>query len=312
MHGLILGGAGFIGSHLSDFLVSHGHSVRILDLKKPQIQGPSGIVDFLQADWNDFANMERALSGVDAVFHLICTTRPATSTANIEADLRDNLLPTIQLLDLCRKHQIKRVVFLSSGGTVYGKAEYLPIKENHPTRPINSYGIVKITIENYLRLYSHLFGLTYTVIRASNAYGKGQICKGAQGFIAAAFNQMTMGSPIEIWGSDQIARDFVHVSDVVTALELAATYTGESDTFNVGTGIATELGEVIRLMSKITGIIPQVNLTRGRLIDVPINTLDNQHARSILGWYPRVTLEDGLRLTWSSLKTSGIDQLNDS
>ena len=197
---LVLGGKGFIGSHLSRAL---GAEAQVFD--KPQ--------DFLDA-----AQLEPALANVEIVYHLISSTVPKSSNDDPVADLESNVVGTLRLLELCRRRQVRKVVFVSSGGTVYGVPRATPIAEDHPTEPICAYGIHKLAIEKYLHLNWVLHGLDYHVLRVANAYGEGQRTDTAQGAVAAFLERALHGKPVQIWGDGSVVRDYVYVGDIVEAL----------------------------------------------------------------------------------------------
>ena len=175
---LVLGGSGFIGSALVGGLLNQGHQVRVFDrnIEAVRQQFPD-INDVVHADFVDVMSLTEAMSGVDMIFHLISTSVPSTSNKNPVHDIESNLVNTVKLLELMRNADVKRIVYLSSGGTVYGTPKSLPITENHPTNPTCSYGIVKLAIEKYLLMYAELYQLDATILRPSNPYGPGQTHK---------------------------------------------------------------------------------------------------------------------------------------
>ena len=163
---LLLGGSGFLGSHVLEALLEHGYAVRVFTRRSdgvPLADRPD--VEYMAGDFGNRGDLTAALEGCEIVFHLVATTVPKTSNDDPVHDLESNLLSTVRFLDLARQHRIRKVVFASSGGTVYGEPETIPIPEHHPTRPICSYGIHKRAVEDYLRLYHRLYGLDYCVLR---------------------------------------------------------------------------------------------------------------------------------------------------
>lgn len=181
MKALVLGGCGFIGSHLVDRLLASGHKVRVLDRAPELYRAPIANVDYRFGDFADAPLLAEALEGIEVVYHLISTTVPPTSNLDPVADVEGNLINTLRLLQLMVQKNIPKIVFLSSGGTVYGIPETVPIPESHPLRPICSYGVVKVAIENYFQMFHQLHGLVYVVLRASNPYGERQGHAGVQG-----------------------------------------------------------------------------------------------------------------------------------
>ena len=222
---LILGGAGFLGSHIADQLVAAGHDIRLFDrfeAVKTNIQHLLPRYELMQGDFGNHAIINDATRGIDVVYHLISTTLPKTSNDDMAFDLSTNVVSTISLLDACKQNGVKKVVFISSGGTVYGTPQQIPIPETHPTNPICSYGIHKLAVEKYLHLFHFLHGLDYAVMRVANPYGERQRPDGSQGAVAVFLGKMLRNEPIEIWGDGSVVRDYLYVQDVAVAAEKLA------------------------------------------------------------------------------------------
>ena len=284
---LVLGGGGFIGSHLAEGLVHAGHEVRLFD--RPQ--------DFL-----DPADLARALPGTEVAFHLISTTVPKNSNDDPVRDIESNVLGTLRLLELCRSHKVRKIVFVSSGGTVYGIPAGTPIGEAHPTQPISSYGIHKLTIEKYLHLNWVLHGLDYCVLRIANAYGERQRTDLAQGAVAVFLERALRGEAIQIWGDGSVVRDYVYVGDIVQAFLKALAYDGGQKTFNIGSGVGVSLNQLLEEIGALVGRPLAVEYAPARGFDVPANILDCSLARRLLGWQARTRLAEGLRRTYEWMR----------
>lgn len=301
MNCLVLGGGGFIGSHLAEGLAHAGHPVRVFD--RPQgkalgmLAGRKGC-EILTGDFLDPRDLERALSGIEVVFHLVSTTVPKNSNEDQASDVEHNVVGTLRLLELCRAHNVRRIVFPSSGGTVYGIPRATPIDESHPTDPISSYGIHKLTIEKYLHLNRVLNGLDYRVLRIANAYGERQRTDTAQGAVAVFLERVLRGEPIQIWGDGSVVRDYIYVGDIVQAFLKAMDVGGEQRIFNIGSGTGVSLNQLIREIGTVIGRAPAVECTPARRFDVPVNILDITAARERLGWKPTMPLTEGLRRTY--------------
>jgi len=188
-------------------------------------------------------------------------------------------------------------VFPSSGGTVYGIPKVIPIKEDHPTNPISSYGIIKLAIEKYLALFWTLYGLDYCILRISNAYGERQAANGAQGVIPTMIDKALHHQEIRIWGDGSVIRDYIHVSDIVAAFLNAAIHRGEPKIFNIGSGIGHSVNDIANTLEGLFEESLDLFYEPGRAYDVPVNILDNSLARQGLHWEPRVNLSDGIRQT---------------
>ena len=293
----MLGGDGFQGSQLCWRLLESGNFVRVLDRashNKASLSEAGGKLEWIEGDFSDASLLETAIADVDIVFHLICTTLPKTSNDNPTYDVVSNVVPSLTLLDKMRKHAVKKIIFFSSGGTVYGLPETVPIPETHPTNPICAYGIQKCVIEKYLHLYHVLYGLDYAVMRISNPYGFNQRHDKGQGVVAVFLDKMLRGETLEVWGDGSVVRDYIHVSDVVDAAVKLSEYGGQQRIFNIGSGRGLSLRDLIFEMSELLDRKPKINFMPARLLDVPINVLDITRAQQELDWTPKISLREGL------------------
>ncbi len=294
---LVLGGNGFIGSHLIDRLLSRGYWVRVFDRFPERFRKPLANVDYRIAQFSDSFALAEALEGIDIVYHLISTTVPGTSNLNPAADINDNLIMTVRLLEQMTKAGVKRILFLSSGGTVYGNPEKLPVTENHPLNPICSYGIVKLAVEKYLFMYQRLYGLQPVVIRPSNPYGPRQGHIGVQGLIATFIHKIINGETIKIWGDGLITRDYLYIEDLVKLCVIAggSDYTG---IFNAGSGQGHSILSIIDILADIVGEQLDIIHEPVRSFDVREVVLDITKAKEKFGWHPDISLEDGIKKCW--------------
>jgi UDP-glucose 4-epimerase len=294
---LILGGKGFIGSHLVEAILLAGMSVRVFDKVGVQSLIPPRLshqIEMFEGDFADPICLKTALDGCDICFHLISTTIPKTSNDAPGYDVQSNVLSTINLLEQARKTNLPKIVFLSSGGTVYGIPKYLPLNETHPTDPLCSYGITKLAIEKYLELYRSLYGIDYTVLRVSNPYGERQRLIASQGAVAVFLGRALNNEKIVIWGDGSVARDYIYIGDVINSLVNVMNYSGKEHIFNIGSGVSTTLLELTAAIESVVGKKLDLGFMPARSIDVPINVLDIKRAKSELGWTPKVKLNDGL------------------
>ena len=296
---LVIGGNGFIGSHLVDALLQQEWGVTILDLQERRYEPMPLSAYFIQGDLSQSYLVRQALAGVDIVFHLAWATIHEVSNRDPAADIHANLILSLHLLEACRESGVHRIVFVSSGGTVYGLPEELPILETHPQNPINAYGITKVAVEKYLHMFQHLHNLDYAVLRPSVPYGPRQNPLGRQGAVAVFLYRVAQGLPITIWGDGSVTRDYFHVSDLVDALIAAS----EKDlstyrTFNVGGGEELSLSGLLQLVEETVGKKAVVDYQPGRDFDAPRILLDTRRAKRELNWQPKVSLVDGLAQTW--------------
>lgn len=301
---LVIGGCGFIGSHVVDRLLARGHTVKVFDKQAERFRPPQKNVEYQYGNFHDSMAVLDALVGCDAVIHLASTTFPGTADLDPMADVQGNLVGTVALLDCMVKVGVSRLLFLSSGGTVYGPPDMVPIPETHPLRPINSYGIVKASIEHYLEMYRITRGLSTISVRASNPYGPRQGHAGVQGVISTFLNRLLANEPLEIWGDGKVVRDYLYVRDLAEFCAEAVS-TDKVGPYNVGSGEGASLLEVVDLLRNVTGRDIKPLFKPGRKIDVQYSVLDVSKARTVLGWQPETDFLTGLRETWAWVQHNG-------
>lgn len=295
MRCLVLGGNGFVGSHLVDFLLGSGYNVRILNkTNKPSLIPTSDTAEVIEGDITKIDNLYPIFEGCDICFHLISSVTPKTSNLDPIFDIHTNLVSTLKVLDCMVKANIKKIIFLSSGGTVYGVPQHLPIDETHPTNPLCSYGIIKLTIEKYLALYHQLYGLDYVILRVANLFGEGQRINASQGVIPVFLAKAVQKETITIWGDGTVVRDYIHVSDLITAMIKSIDYSGPERILNIGSGKGISINELLGNMESLIGKQIKKNYISGRSFDVPANTLSIRRAKNNLNWEPEINLSLGL------------------
>jgi UDP-glucose 4-epimerase len=306
MKALVIGGNGFIGINLVEELLAAGHHVRVFDRYPSRYRQPDARVEYISGDFANHGEVEEAVRGRDCIYHLAYTTLPQSSNEDPMYDVRSNVIDTLQLLQCCVASAVKKVIFISSGGTVYGVPRTTPIKEDHPTEPICSYGISKLTIEKYLQLFHHLHGLEFVVARISNPYGEGQNPNAKQGAVGVFLGNIAQGKPNTIWGDGEVVRDYLYIRDAAQALVRAAEYQPKPDeprVFNIGSGVGHTLNDIICQIKAVVDVPVEVQFTPARALDVPVNVLDITRAKTYLGWQPKVDLKEGLRQTWSWIQS---------
>lgn len=300
---LVLGGRGFIGSHLTDALLTAGHHVCCFDQSPVLAEKVHSRLEHRIADWASDQDLESALRDCDVCFHLVSTTLPHSSNLDPVFDIESNLIRTVKLLDMAVKQGVKKIIFTSSGGTVYGKPIKVPIVESHPTEPTCSYGISKLAIEKFLALYKQLHGLDYTVLRIANPFGERQRLEGQQGAIAVFLGKVLRGETVEIWGDGSVVRDYIHISDVVQALLLTMTSNSKvHNVFNIGSGQGYSLNEVLSSIEQVTNKTVLRRFIEARTFDVPVSVLDISCAFTQLGWQPQTTFLQGLQRFYTSIE----------
>jgi UDP-glucose 4-epimerase len=300
MRVLVIGGAGFIGSHLVDRLLDDGHFVRVLDRSPPELH-PDWVkarrVEYVLGDFVDHFSATAAVKDIDVAFHAASTTIPATSNVDMAFDVQSNLIGTINFLKAAVAAGIRKVVFVSSGGTVYGIPAAVPIDESTPTEPVCSYGITKLAIEKYLGVFEFLHGLRFIVFRLSNPFGERQR-PGAQGAIAAFMDKTLRAEPIDVWGDGSVVRDYIYIGNAIDALVEGMGYSGGQRVFNVGSGVGHSLNDVLEVFEAVSGQKIVRNYLPSRAIDVPRNVLHIGLIRREMGWTPKITFADGMGRTW--------------
>ena len=302
MNILVFGGNGFIGSHLVDKLLLEGHSVRVFDKNDEHYRLPLKNVDYYLGEFGNRGLISEALHDIDIVVHLISTTVPKTSNDDTVFDVQSNVVESLFLFEQCVAKKIKKVIFVSSGGTVYGIPESLPVLEENSTNPICSYGICKLTIEKYLYLFKKLYNLDYVIIRPSNPFGARQNPFGIQGVISVFLGTILKNEPIQIWGSGDIIRDFLYIDDLEEAIYRSIIFNTSSSVFNIASGEGHSLNDLLNIMREVTGKEFTVNYSPERKYDVPEIYLDIDKAKNELNWSPQISLEVGIDYTWNFVK----------
>jgi UDP-glucose 4-epimerase len=298
---LVLGGCGFLGSYVAESLLTSGSRVRIFDrlhVNTENIDGFKDGIELVHGDLNNQKNLEACLEGIDYVFHFASTTIPQTATENALFDLESNVGSIIRLLEIARKKKIKKIIYSSSGGTVYGIPKKIPLKEDHPTDPISAYGVSKLAIEKYFKLYSHLYGIDHLILRLSNPYGPRQNVANPQGAIVHFLNSILNEKTIEVWGDGSVVRDYFFVRDLLGLFPKLLSDKHKNAIFNVGYGKGHDLNDVLGSIERVIGRKPKVKYIAGRKLDVPINVLHMGKTKKELRWHPETKLEAGIRQTW--------------
>lgn len=296
MNILIIGGNGFIGSHLIDHLILKGHNIRVFDILYERYREPLNNVDYRISNLDNIPDLSEALLGIDIVFHLATASVPSTSNIDTVSDAKKNLIPTLNLLNLLIKLDIKRIVYLSSGGAVYGNPLTNPIDEEHPLNPISSYGIIKATTEMYLSLYQRIYGLKPLILRPSNPYGPRQGHYIAQGVISTFLRKVQKNESLTVFGDGSSSKDYIYIDDLIELIyELSIR--NLDGVFNLGTGVGTSINQILDQIKKTTGMNTQIHKINKQIYDVDHFVLDISKTMDILGTYCFTSLEEGISKT---------------
>jgi UDP-glucose 4-epimerase len=296
---ILLGGGGFIGTNLCRVLLGIGAEVVVVS---PQVVSEEALAGatWIRATLDETDKYASAVRQGDYVFHMVSTTVPATSNANPIADISNNVLPTLKLLEILRQKQVARLVFLSSGGTVYGKDVPIPTPEDAANEPMCSYGIHKLAIEKYLALYKLLHGLDSVVLRVANPFGPYQ-AGAAQGVVAAIIRKALLGQAIAIWGDGNVVRDYIYVTDLTEAILKAASLDNAEAPrlYNIGSGEGRSIRDILHTVQTIHGKPLDVVFEESRATDVPVSILDIKRAKQHLGWMPIMKWEEAVAETYT-------------
>ena len=295
---VVTGGAGFIGSHIVDAFIEKGHEVHIIDdfsTGRKENVNPKATVHKL-----DIADPKAAaLIGKlkpDALYHQAAQMDLRLSVEDPLLDARINIIGFLNLLEACKNSGVKKVLFASSGGAVYGEQETFPAAEDHGTRPASPYGVSKRAGELYLSYYYQAFGLPYTALRYANVYGPRQSTRGEAGVVAIFLSLLLQGKTPVINGDGRQTRDYVYVDDVVAAniAALDAQFVGE---LNIGTGLETDVVEIFRQLREASGSKIEAQHGPAKPGEQRRSCIDARRAAEALGWRPKMALSEGLRRT---------------
>lgn len=303
---LVVGGNGFIGSHLSERLLREGYEVAVLDRFKSGVNNLweiSGQIEIFRGSYLDQELLRTAMEGMDYVFHYASSTTPATSIADPVYEIESNLLGSVRLLQIARDEGVKKVIFPSSGGTIYGEPKRLPVREEDCALPSNPYAISKWAVERYLHHFHELYGLDYLILRYSNPYGERQSPYGKQGVIPIFLNRIKHNQRPVIYGDGSMVRDYIYINDIIEATSILFESAIKDKVFNVGSGIGVSLNEIIKTMYSILGeeIRPIYEINSSRTYVTSI-VLDIAKIETKTGWKPSTSIEEGIRKTWIWIK----------
>jgi UDP-glucose 4-epimerase len=303
MNILVTGGAGFIGSNVADAYIEAGHNVVIVDNlfmgNKKNVNAKARFykTDIRDKKINDIIRKEK----IDVINHHAAQISVPDSVKRPIFDADINIKGTLNLLEAAKGNKIKKFIFISSGGTVYGSKVKLPAAEDNPLTAESPYGIAKVTGEHYVRFYSAQYGIKYTILRYSNVYGPRQIPHGEAGVVAIFIKMIMNGKTPVIYGGGKCIRDYVYAGDVARA-NLLAVGTGDNEAFNIGTGVKTDVNKLYAHIQSATGFDRPADEGPYRDGDLPANYLDAAKALKILKWKPEVDLEKGIKLTYDYFK----------
>ena len=307
MNILLLGAASFIGTNLTIELAKNAENEitlvdRCKDFFNPIINMNLKNIRIIESGLTVDTDFDSILKNQEVVYHLVSTTVPTTSNQHISQELVSNVVFSANLFEACIRCGVKKVVFISSGGTVYGKEVDCPLKEKTATYPISSYGVQKVTIEKLLYLYRYMYGLDYRVIRLANPYGPHQRPNGVLGAVTTFTYKALKGDEITVYGDGSVVRDFIYIDDAIRAIMKIVEGENKHHTFNLGCGYGTSIKQVLTTIERTLGIKLNVSYVEGRKVDVPTNYLDISRYEKYYGALNPISLEEGIRKTADFMK----------
>jgi len=295
----VLGGTGFIGNHIVKKLLDSGFLVTVGCRNIPV--NKQADVRYREIDILTGRGLSVALDNIDLLIHCASATVPASAAADPINDINSNLIGTLNLLEAMRQRNVDRIIYLSSGGTVYGEPEFSPVPESHPLKPISSYGVVKAAIERYIDIASREWGLRSTIFRPSNPFGEGQVSKGGQGLIPAVIECAMNNRPITVFGDGNTIRDYIYVSDLADLI-VKSISSNHSGVFNAGSGLGFSTNEILDTVESVTGITVQRCYADKRKFDIDEIILDVDKTQQMFSWCPETSLAVGIEKQYCWLR----------
>ncbi len=296
----IFGANGFIGRHFTQRLQMRGGKFKAVSrhFSPDFVQTFGGSAELVEANFSDPLAMMSALDEVDTVVQLVSSSSPGMQNFHSLADICENVIPHVAFLQNCVAAGVRRYIFLSSGGTVYGPTENVPTREDCETNPISSHGLTKLTVEKYIQMHGMVDALDYVVLRLANPFGPGQHFRKSQGLIPAIIKRYAEGLPVRIIGDGSARRDYVFIDDVIDAVEMALTAPAAARSIiNIGSGESRSVLEILTALEDILGDRIEREHLDVRKTDVAISELDITRAQSLLGWRPKTPFRAGLERT---------------
>ena len=291
----VTGGTGFIGSNLILKLSALGFTVKVLYRSRIPTHLAQVPVTWVSGDLYRKDDMESFLKGADVLIHAAADGNPGKGNDDLVGDLHLNLIPSLNILQSVVSNKLKRVIYLSSGGAVYGPSKSLPIDEGAACHPISSYGVQKLALEKYLGLLEFQHGITAISLRISNPYGPFQKFEKKQGLINSLIHNFLMGMPVQIFGDGSIVRDYLHIEDTVSAIVKSIIYDGPARILNISSGEGKSISGLISEIESILSIKFKKEFIQSRPADIPINYLDNRLAQAELQWSLTYSFERGIK-----------------
>lgn len=296
---LVLGGNGFIGSHVVDELIARNEDVTSFGLGKAVSDSHQNI--HIDGNFLDTSLLGKVISGKDVVIHSLSTTVPLSASENPVWDIESNLVGTVKLVEIMANSKVKKLVYLSSGGTVYGNPENNPVKESSSLEPFSTYGVTKVAIESHVKVLCNKYGIELVILRPSNPYGVRQNGSGLQGLISTALNHSVQNKPLTIFGDGETVRDYLYVSDLAKLI-VTASRRSASGIFNAGSGLGYSVNQILSEVEAVTGLEIIKEHKPKRVFDVNKIILDSSKAQREFSWSCDVGLHQGIKMQYEWLR----------
>ena len=305
---LVLGGSGFIGSNLLSELLEAGHHITNFDRPgtSPQAFEKLSQYRFVPGNLADSSHLRSVFEQqpFDKVVFLVSTLIPSSGYSEFLLERDINLTALYEVVRHMETTGCPEILFFSSGGTVYGNNGLSVNAEDSACCPLTYYGYSKLASEEYIRFISRGGKIRHTIVRPSNPYGSGQNQYGRQGLIAVAMGKILQKRPVEVWGDGEVVRDYLHISDLISAICLLLALPFNNEVYNIGSGQGTSVNTILSKIGQVAGYAPDIHYTPARSVDIPVNILDFSKIRSVTGWQPKIGLDEGLRSLWSEMQLS--------
>lgn len=299
---LVTGGTGFIGRHLVNYLEGKNNEVVVLGFKNNIQSVFNKNIKFISGNITDKKLLEEITNDVEIVYHLAWNTYPYETGPLIINDVQNNIVGSINLLEASITNNVKRIIFLSSGGTVYGNINLKPAKETDNIKPLSAYGVGKIAVEEYIQLYSSAKDIEHVILRASNVYGEGLLPNRGQGLISTVLWKILNYENIMVYGDGSIVRDYIYVSDVIEACYLAGFQSYPNKIYNVGSNKGLSINQLLDTIKEVTKTKFDIDYLPGRKFDIPKIVLDNSLLKADLHWDTKVNIYEGIEKNWKWMK----------
>lgn len=305
---LILGGSGFIGSNLIGTLLDSGYTITNFDRPgtSPAHFNSHPAYRFVPGYLSDNSHLRNVFNQepYDCVVHLVSSLIPSSGYDEFFNDREVNLTAGYEIVKNMMSNGCRRIIYFSSGGTIYGKNGKEINSENDELCPLTYYGYSKLAMEEFLKFSSRIHPINHLIVRPSNPYGSGQNLFGKQGLITVALGKILQDQPIEIWGDGQVIRDYLHVRDLSNAIQALIASSAENEVFNIGSGQGHSVNEIVKIIHKVTERNTGVEYKPARPVDIPVNILSIDKITYQTGWKPEVNLEAGIAILWKAMQLS--------